>query len=148
MKKLLGVVVAAVLPMACGTIPTEPTAALSSGPAEAAAFSSASRGAPTCSEKADWSGVRGVVVSVARRGRGSVTVREELLYLGGSSALPCYTTTFLVKPSGRGIALTRELNPHEATLRAPNGTYAIQATVEGPVKPAFTGGIVVELPGK
>ncbi|MET0553947.1 MAG: hypothetical protein ABW221_12965 [Vicinamibacteria bacterium] len=146
MKKVLGVVMAAVLPMACGTIPTAPTGAPASDPVEAAAFTSSARGIRTCSEKADWSVVRGVVVSVARRGRGSVTVRAEPVYLGDIQPLPCHTTSFLVKPAGRGITLTRELDPREATLRAPNGAYAIQATVEGAAKPAYSGSVQVQLP--
>lgn len=146
MRKLMGVVMAGVLPMACGTIPTEPSAAVSSAPAEVASFTSAARGAPACSDKADWSAVRGVVVSVVRRGKDSVTVRADLMWMGGSGPTPCYTTTFAVKPFGRGITLTRERDPREATLRAPDGTYAILATAEGAVKPAHTGGIQVQLP--
>jgi hypothetical protein len=148
MRRLFGVVMLAAVPMACGTVPSAPTASLPDGAAAGGAFTASARIAPTCSEKADWASVRGAVVGVSARGRGSVTVRSDLVLFGGSGLPPCYTAVFSVKPSGRGILLQPGSNPREAMLRAPDGIYEIAVRVEGSAKPAYTASVMVELPGK
>jgi hypothetical protein len=148
MRRVFGVAVLAAVPIACGTVPTLPTASSPDEVATAETFAASGRIAPICSEKADWSSVKGVVVRVARRDRGSVTVRTDLLIIGSNGPTPCYTPVFSVKPSGRGILLQPGANPREATLRAPTGSYEITAIAEGPVKPAHTGSLMLELPGK
>jgi hypothetical protein len=149
MRRLFGVVMLAAVPIACGTaVPTLPTASLPEEASSAQDFAASARVAPLCSEKVDWSVVTGVVISEARRGRGSVTVRADLLIRGGVGVpLPCHTKTFSVTPSGRGIVLQRE-NDREATLRAPAGAYEVSVLVEGSAKPAYTATMKLAIPGR
>jgi hypothetical protein len=146
MRRLFGVVLLAAVPIACGTVPTAPTDASTDASVSAETFAASARIAPTCSEKADWSSVRGVAVSVVGRGRGTVTVRADLILLSEITPTPCYTTVFSVKPSGRGIVLQSSADARMVTLRAPDGTYSISALVEGPAKPAYSGSVLVQLP--
>lgn len=145
MKKLLGLVAAAVLPLACGSVPTDPTPALTGAPSsEGATLSSASRGVPACSDTADWRLVHGLLVRVAARGSGSVTVRADLVLRDDAVVPPCYTATFSVTPSGRGIEIVAARDGRAATLRAPAGKYLVTAVV-GSQRPAHTAEAVVEV---
>jgi hypothetical protein len=146
MKKLFGVMMLAALPVACGTDLTSPTAPSQGAPAAEEAFAASGRIAATCSDRADWSSVRGVVVNVMRSGKDSATLRADLLILGDTRPLPCYTPVFSVKPSGRGIQLQPERDRREVTLRGPEGLYSVAALVEGPQKPGYTASVMVALP--
>lgn len=148
MRRLFGVVMLAAVPVACGTVPNLPTA---SSPEEAVApgtFAASGRVVPLCSEKADWSTVKGAVVDVVRRDRTSVTVRADLVLMGGQGPTPCYTAVFSVKPSARSIVLQPGRDPREARLTAPAGVYEITVVVEGSAKPAHTASVMVAFPGK
>ena len=149
MRRLLGVVMLAAVPIACGTtVPTVPTASVPEEASVAQDFAASARVAP-CSERVDWSVVKGVVIAESGRGRGSVTVRADLVVLGGATApLPCHTKVFSVKPSGRGIQLQTGSDSREVTLRAPDGVYDISVYVEGRTKPSYVASVTVELPGK
>jgi hypothetical protein len=146
MRKLIGVLALATVPIACGTVPTTPDLALPEATAEAAGFAASARVEP-CSERADWSNVQGIVVQAVRSGKGSVTVRADLVLRSDVRLVPCYTPVFSVKPGGRGIELAGEPDRREATLRAPGGTYWVEAFVDGTKERAFVGGVLVEITG-
>ena len=150
MRRLFGVVMLAAVPIACGTsVPTLPTASLPEEASVAQDFAASARFAPACSDRVDWSVVKGVAIGEARRGAGSVTVRADLVILGTPTApLPCHTKVFSVKPSGRGILLQPGFDSREATLRGPDGFYEVSVYVEGLTKPAYTASVMVEITGK
>jgi hypothetical protein len=147
MRKLIGVLALATVPIACGTVPTTSDPALPDVSLEAGAFAASARVEP-CSVRADWSNVEGIVVEPVRWGKGAVTVRVDLVFRSDVRMVPCYTPSFTVKPSGRGIVLGGELDRREATLRAPAGTYWVEATVEGTKEHTFVAGALVEISGR
>ena len=88
MKKLFGVVMLAALPIACGTDPTAPTASFAEArPPHRTSFAASAR------VRAHLLGEGGLVDGEGRgrstwrgRDRGSVTVRADLMVLGGDGA--------------------------------------------------------------
>jgi hypothetical protein len=146
MRRLFGVVVFAAVPIACGTVPSAPTVSFPDEAATKQTFAASARVAPPCSDGVAWSSVKGVVLDVAARGRGWVTVRAELVIRDGSRLPSCYTTVFSVEPSVRGLVLEPASKSHEATLSAPDGVYVISVTATGPARPVHTASLKVEIP--
>jgi hypothetical protein len=150
MKKLIGLVVLAAVPVACGTVPTAPEMGAVVPPSSEGTLSASGRGrtiAPGCPAGADWSAVAAIVLNVTKTGTDSVTVRADLLVIADVGPTPCFTPVFSVTPSGRGITLARGKDPQEVTLTAPGGSYQITAA-SSDQRNALTGTLRVAIPQK
>jgi len=152
MKKLLGLSVLACMPVACGTVPTAPEIAPSSGSTEPSTFGASGRGPvviePGCPVEPDWASVRGVTLAVTSVGKTSVTVRAELLVIADMGPTPCFTPTFGVEPMRKGIDLVAGKDPREVTLTGPGGRYVLTAQANGIGRQSFASSISVALPSQ
>jgi hypothetical protein len=132
MKKLLGVMILATLPVACGTTtnPNAPELPATTAPSEAS-FEASGRGrtAPACVP------VTRVVVTERDRQQGIsyLDVQPFGDSLSGAAAAPlCGSPSWSVTPQGRGVRLTASLTRNNAVLEAPRGTYVVTVSYPGP----------------
>jgi hypothetical protein len=129
MKKLLGVMILATLPVACGTT-TNPNAPELPATADVTSAvpvttSEARTAPPTCIP------VTQVLLDVTRRS-GGAQLSAYAVGLGTSGA-PCGSPTWSVTPEGRGVRLTASLGRNNAFLEAPSGTYVVTVSYPGPL---------------
>jgi len=137
MKKLFGMVILAVLPVACGSLPSSPDASGILTSDNAAVSAQANRPStrpapaplptPGCSIDANVE-MDGIEVSVLNDGARSVTLRADAVILHSDRPSPCFTPVWSVVSAPRGVTLTADkLDPQVATFSAPAGRYAVQA---------------------
>ena len=146
MKKLLGMMILATVPVACGTTtnPNAPELPASTAAGETS-FEASGRGrtAPACVA------VTRVVVTEREREQGIVylDMRPFGDSLSGtiSAATPlCGTPTWSVTPQGRNVWLTASLTRNNAVLEAPRGTYVVTVSYPGPFADV-TGSVTISL---
>jgi hypothetical protein len=132
MKKLLGVMILATLPVACGT--TNPNApelpAATGATADDSSFAASGRGrtAPTCQP------VTRVLVTERDREQGISYLDVQAFAEGGgadTAAPVCGSPRWSVTPEGRGVRLTASLTRNNAVLEAPSGTYVVTVSYPG-----------------
>jgi hypothetical protein len=132
MKKLLGVMILATLPVACGTTtnPNAPELPVNGPAAGDSSFAASGRGrtAPTCQPATS--------VLVTERGRDRNVSYLDVLVLaeggGADTAAPiCGSPHWSVTPEGRGVRLTASLTRNNAVLEAPRGTYVVTVSYPG-----------------
>jgi hypothetical protein len=138
MKKMLGVMILATLPVACGTtnpIAPELPAADAAGEASFEASRNA-RTAPACTP------VNRVVVTEVERQAGTsyLTVQpfaDAILSSGDTVPRFCGNPSWSVTPQGRGVRLTASLTRNNAVLEAPRGTYVVTVSYPGSFNDVF-----------
>ncbi|MET0551762.1 MAG: hypothetical protein ABW221_01915 [Vicinamibacteria bacterium] len=133
MKKLLGVMILATLPVACGTTtnPNGPELPSTGAPVDTASVSASDRGrnSPACRP------VTRVIVTERDRGVNVSYLHVQPLAEdgGAESAAPvCGGASWSVTPQGRGVRLTPSLTRDNAVLEAPRGTYVVTVSYPGP----------------
>lgn len=138
MKKLLGVMILATVPVACGTTtnPNAPELPATGATTDASSFAASGRGrtAPTCQP------VTRVVVTERERDRNISYLDVQAFAEGGDAdtAAPlCDSPTWSVTPEGRGVRLTASLRRNSAVLEAPAGTYVVTVSYPGPFHEVF-----------
>jgi hypothetical protein len=132
MKKLLGVMILATVPVACGTT-TNPNAPElpATGPAAGdSSFAASGRGrtVPACQP------VTSVIVTERDREPGISYLDVQALTDGGGvdTAVPvCGSPRWSVTPEGRGVRLTASLTRNNAVLEAPRGSYVVTVSYPG-----------------
>jgi hypothetical protein len=135
MKKLLGVMILAGLPVACGT--TNPNAPELPAAGAAAGETSFEASGRTSTAPARCTPVQSVVVSVTERRRGMAFLNAQALGAAspsGSMPVFCGIPTWSVTPEGRGVRLSNGLSSggtQSAVLDAPAGTYVVTLSYLG-----------------
>jgi hypothetical protein len=131
MKNLLGVMILATLPVACGTTnPNAPELPAAKATADAS-FEAAGRGrtAPACTP------VNRVVVTELDRQPGvSYLSVQAFAETPGSDSAPtlfCGSPRWTVTPQGRNVRLNASLTRNNAVLEAPRGTYVVTVSYPG-----------------
>lgn len=128
MKRLVGVIILAGAPIACGTsTPSAPGATSLLSDTDATMVSSQALGkrpAPTCTP-GDRSQVRSIAVKIVVQGPGFATVRAVVDSSSTDPVVPvCLEPSWLVTPNAR---LDRTI-PEQATILAAPGRYLVKAT--------------------
>lgn len=137
MKKLLGVMILATVPVACGTTnPNAPELPAAGTAPDASSFAASGRGrtTPRCRPATR------VVVTERERAAGTSFLDVQAYAEGGNAdtADPiCGTPTWDVKPQGRGVRLTPSLTRNNAVLEAPRGTYTVTVSYPSPFAEAL-----------
>jgi hypothetical protein len=141
MKKLLGVMILATLPVACGT--TNPNAPEMPATADAtgdASFATSGHGArtapPSCNPVAH------VVVTVEDQQPGSAYLSVQASGIGDTTGELCGSPTWSVTP-GRNVQLTPSLTGNAAVLEAPRGTYVVTASYPALTRTSMSGSATV-----
>src|SRR5688572_15842821 len=122
MKKLLGVMILATLPVACGTTtnPNAPELPATGAAADASAFAASGRGrtAPVCQP------VTRVIVTERDRGQNVSYLDVQPLAEGGGADTEgpvCGSPSWSVTPQARNVRLMASLTRNSAVLEAPRG---------------------------
>ena len=141
MKKLLGVMILATLPVACGTTnpnaPEMPATADATGDASVAASGRGTRTAPpSCNP------VTHVVVTVEDRQTNSAYFSVQASGIGDTTGELCGSPTWSVTPA-RQARLTPSLRGNAAVLEAPRGTYVVTASYPASPRGSVSGSATV-----
>ena len=130
MKKMLGVMILATLPVACGTTnPIAPELPATDAAGEAS-FEASGRGrtAPACTP------VNRVVVTEVERQAGTSYLSVQPfgdVRSWDTTTRFCGTPNWSVTPQGRGVRLTASLTRNNAVLEAPRGSYVVTVSYPG-----------------
>ena len=131
MKKMLGVMILATLPVACGTTNPNAPELPAADVAGAESFEASGRGrtAPACAP------VNRVVVTEVERQAGTsyLTVQPFAETISSEDTVTrfCGSPSWSVTPQGRGVRLTASLTRNNAVLEAPRGTYVVTVSYPG-----------------
>jgi hypothetical protein len=144
MKKLLGAMILATLPVACGTTnpnaPEMPATADATGDASFAASGRGGRTAlpspPSCNP------VTHVVVTLEDQQPGSAYFSVLASGAGDTTGELCGSPTWSVTP-GRQVRLTPSLTGNSAVLEAPRGTYVVTASYLAVTRTSMSGSATV-----
>jgi hypothetical protein len=134
MKKLLGLMMLATLPVACGTTNPAAPELPATDAAGAASFEASGRDSTA---PVRCTAVQSIVVTEGERRRGMASLSAQTFGAAtpsGSARVFCGTPTWSVTPQGRGVRLSAGLSSAEtrnAVLEAPAGTYVVTLSYLG-----------------